>query len=182
MGTLSLMYWRAIPWSWTVERITAAPPISMQVKSLVAGSLLFWAFLLPWTQPEQQLRRAVERDLRAGEYRQAFVTMSAHRREEFPPFWDPPPHIGSKVERSRIVDTVAALTGAEATWVRSVFIEKLDAALGGNSFPMETIWLESNVLEILSLLNRIPEGPRILKDRLDLLLLAHSYISTSRRT
>jgi hypothetical protein len=45
---------------------------------LALASVGVWAVVLPFTQPEQQLRRRVERDLETGNYRRALAEMSAH--------------------------------------------------------------------------------------------------------
>ena len=164
IGTLAVASGKT-PWSWANADLSIRHPISAPVKCLAAASVLVWIAVLPWTQPEQQLRGSVERDLREGRYREALTTMSAHQRDEFPPHWNPPPRIGSARERPRILKIVVALSLNDAPWVRELFIDKLDAALGRHGFPMETLWAEAEASVILACLEGLPEGEAILRDK-----------------
>lgn len=131
-----------------------------------AGTCLVLGMLpLPWTQTEQRLRGSVERDFRAGRYRELLATMSAHEREDLPPHWDPPPRIGARAERSTILDVVSAFSSETAPWVRQMFCDKLSAALGRNDYPMETLWTEAGPEKVLETLIALPEGRAILEEK-----------------
>ena len=168
IGTLAVASGKT-PWSWANADLSIRHPISAPVKCLAAASVLVWIAVLPWTQPEQQLRGSVERDLREGRYREALTTMSAHQRDEFPPHWNPPPRIGSARERPRILKIVVALSPTDAPWVRQLFLDKFEAALGRSYFPMETLWVQADPAEILSVLVSQPEGKAILSRQRELL-------------
>ena len=87
-------------------------------------SILIWSFILPMTQPEQRIRFQVERALRAGRLPEAIVMMRAHRIDEFPPHWDPPPRLGYHESTPRIMDLVEIVNDGPDDWVRHVYLEK----------------------------------------------------------
>jgi hypothetical protein len=95
-----------------------------RVHYLAWASLGVWVFLLPFTQPEQQLARRVERDLEGGRIAEGLQEMSAHSQEDFPPHWDPPPRMGYYGQKPPLVDIVSEMTHeVPAPWVRSIFLE-----------------------------------------------------------
>jgi hypothetical protein len=178
-GTLSWPIWCLVslslasnlwsPWKWGIPPVTDSRAIPRSVWSFAAASVVVWLVLLPWTQAEQQLRGTAERAFRAGRFSEMLAVMSAHGRDEFPPHWDPPPRIGASRERLRIMKVVSAFTPDTAPWVRALFCEKLSAALGRNDFPMETLWTETNVEELLTLIDELPESAEIVKGKTELL-------------
>ena len=95
--------------------------------------------------------------------------MSAPHRDAFPPHWDPPPRIGSSLERPRILKIVAVLSPDDTPWVRQLFFDKLEAALGRSRFPMETLWMHADLAEIFSVLESHPQRGAILSRQRDLL-------------
>jgi hypothetical protein len=85
--------------------------------------------VLPLTQPEQNLKWHVERDLRAGRLQEAMALMSAHERKDFPPHWDPPPRIGYAEKRPSIERVMKAIAATETKpWARDIFVEKFEQA------------------------------------------------------
>ena len=169
LGSLNVALSAKTAWTWTGGDTPCVPPIGRSVWSLAAASLVVWCFVLPWTQPSQQLRGEAERTIRAGRFREALDVMSAHQPADFPPHWDPPPRIGFNHERPRILKVVAALKPDDAPWVRQLYFDKLDAALGRHHFPMFTLWEEADVGEILDVLACLPEGEHILRYKQDML-------------
>ncbi len=164
LGSLLVVQSHKTTWGWTGGDVPCVAPIGRSVWSLVAASLVVWCFVLPWTQPSQQLRGGVERAMRAGRFREALDVLSAHQLADFPLHWDPPPRIGFNHERRRILKVIAALKPDDAPWVRTLYFDKLDAALGRHHFPIFTLWTEADVGEILDVLAGIPEGEHILRD------------------
>lgn len=165
LGALVVVLNRLPAWSWRICDASSVAPIQRSVWSLAAASLLGFCLALPWTQPSQQLRGQVERAVRAGRPREALNVMSAHQLTDFPPHWNPPPRIGFNHERPRILKVVAALQPDDARWVRQLYFDKLEAALGRHHFPMFTLWTEADVGEILTVLESSPEGEDLLRKK-----------------
>lgn len=131
VGTVMVAYRKRLTWQTAVA--AASSDRRVAPSAWIAGvlSLLIWIPILPLTQPEQQLRHAVERDLREGNIYQALATMSAHPRDAFPPHWDPPPRIGYGERQPPILDVVEAVLATDAEpWVVEVFMEKLRSFAG----------------------------------------------------
>lgn len=176
LGTLSWPIWAigslysffGPKWSWTVGPVTAPKPVNRTVWLIAVASIVLLLAILPWTQPEQQLRYSVEHAVETGRYRDAVDILSAHQQTDFPPFWNPPPRVGFRNERLRILKIIAALRDDDSPWVRKVYFDKMNAALGTH-FPMETLWMQSNATEIVTLLEQSSEGKAILKDKVELL-------------
>ena len=125
---------------------------------LAWASVVFWFFVLPFTQPEQLMRCKVERDLRQGRIEQALATMSEHSLNDFPPHWDPPPrwgYIGQPPSLFHVLDTI--VDHPPALWVRSAYLSKFERALDVEYPPFR----REDYLRIASLLERLPEGPRL---------------------
>ncbi|OAI45598.1 hypothetical protein AYO44_12710 [Planctomycetaceae bacterium SCGC AG-212-F19] len=93
---------------------------------MALGALTFWLALLPFTQPEQFLRRRVENALKEGRIAEALAEMSAHQRSDFPPHWDPPPRSGYGETTPSVGAVMAEIRKAPpAPWVAEVFEEKI---------------------------------------------------------
>src|SRR5438067_4067744 len=86
LGGLSFVIWllgalatigTASRWQLDSQGPVVKPTASRSLKVLAFSSLAIWAILLPFTQPEQQLRHKVESAFRAGRYGDALTLMSA---------------------------------------------------------------------------------------------------------
>jgi hypothetical protein len=119
-------------WSWRpdVGDSTSGSTISRPLWALAVLSLVVWLPILPLTQPEQQLRRQVERDLRAGRTRQAVETMSAHAPDDFPPHWDPPPRLAYGQANPPPLEVLEAAGVYGSDWVRQLYLEKVQQQIG----------------------------------------------------
>jgi hypothetical protein len=140
----------------------AARP-SLALWALAAGSVAVWCAVLPFTQPEQQLRYRVERSLREGQVRAALAEMSAHDPGDFPPGWSPPPGSGALLTwegRLLIYDILEEIAvRPPAPWVREVYLKRLRDALGSR------FWIREEELPRLGrLLWELPEGPELLAE------------------
>lgn len=113
---------------WRFAPIPEKLPLPRWFWAIPAAALAIWIPILPRTQPEQQLRYAVERDLRRGDLQEALATLAAHQSDEFPPHWDPPPRIGYR-ERKPDALEVALLAKqlAAPQWVQEMYLDKLVA-------------------------------------------------------
>lgn len=92
-----------------------------------AAALAIWIPILPRTQPEQQLRRSVETDLRAGRIESATMTLKSHAQHDFPPLWDPPPRVGYGEYEPNIIAVLNSLAkNAAPDWVRDIYEDKFE--------------------------------------------------------
>jgi hypothetical protein len=152
---------------WRVSSAEPAPNPSRPLWMLAAASLLIWLAVLPWTQPEQQLRTRVESAFRTGQYREALAEMSAHELTDFPPDWEPPyrSYAAWSMEDRRVVRAAwgEILETAPAPWVRQRFLDRLVHQL---NFAYLS---EEEIAELGSLLQRSPEATELLHDA------EHSY-------
>ena len=134
------------------------------------AALAAWIFILPLTQPEQQLRRSVERDLRAGRIAEGLATMSAHQRGDFPPHWDPPPRLAYREHKPDIVELQVRLQDLRVKpWVRELYDAKFGNSLRGESSDMG-VWWELPPQEIarrIAVLERLPDREAVLRDQAD---------------
>lgn len=96
---------------------------------VAVASILIWIPILPLTQPEQALRRQVEHDLRQNRIRHALLLMSRHGAEEFPPHWQPPPHISFErptPDLTLVINELLEFPDDEvSSWVRDLYMRKL---------------------------------------------------------
>ena len=126
-----------------------------------ACMILVWGFALPFTQPEQQLRHAVETSLAENRIAEAVHLMSQHNRDDFPPHWTPPPHLVFANRRPPLLDVLEIVLDEDAApWVRSIFVEKLEAELY-DSWSFRWYWTGLEAAQkdrLLSVVERLPEG------------------------
>jgi hypothetical protein len=142
-----------------------AKPLSAEpgIWILTVLSVVVWLPILPWTQAEQRLRSQVEQDLKADRIAEALDVMSAHAPHDFPPQWEPPPHMGYEHPSPNILDVMAVvLDRGPADWVRTLYVDKLRRYIG------ERYFFENHGYELaplLRILERLPEGPDIVVDQ-----------------
>ncbi len=109
-----------------LEEASSTRPIAGSLWLFAFASLAIWCFILPLTQPEQQNRRQVEQLLRAEKLQEAVATMSSLKENDFPPHWDPPPHIGYGERSPSLADVLdATITGKSAPWVQELILKKI---------------------------------------------------------
>lgn len=146
-------------WSAVEADARQAPLTRTPVFYVALASLAVWIGILPLTQPEQQLRHVAERSLREGRISEGIELMSAHRREDFPPHWDPPPRVGYASEVPPLLDVMEALADGPDDWVRAVYLDKFQRQyLGPYAYydPSAQRWGR-----VKALLDRMPEGQRL---------------------
>src|SRR5262249_52340785 len=111
----------------------AARSVRLDLWLLAAAALLVWIPIFPYTQPGQQMGRHIERIFAEGRTEEALAEMPRHASAEFPPNWDPPPHV---TELHDNVDLLSRLMKAlsdepQAPWVRELYVAKFRAYLRG---------------------------------------------------
>ena len=122
---------RASP-SWQAWHTEESVPVGRGLAFLAVGAVALWAAILPFTQPEQQLRYRVEQALKNGRIAEALAEMSAHNPTDFPPLWDPPPRVAYEEMNPPMNEILEAIRRQPpAAWVIEVFHEK-DKALGND--------------------------------------------------
>lgn len=119
---MSMSILSALRFDWALpiygSYIAARPTRPLWITAVL--SLTVWAFILPFTQPEQQVRRQAEELLNKRDMEGAVEFMSAHRQEDFPPHWEPPIYWGVA---DRVCDAFEAMEKKPAApWVRAHFI------------------------------------------------------------
>lgn len=156
-------------WSY-VPAIGECRPVSWQLWGFGTIALGAWALVLPFTQPEQQLRRSVERDLRAGRIAEGLDTMSAHEPNDFPPHWDPPPRLAYREQRPDIVELQELLQDLHLKpWVRELYGAKFGNSLRGENSDMGVWWeLPPDQIERrIAILERLPNRETTLREHAD---------------
>ncbi len=139
--------------AWQVPmRESAAPTaVSWPLRIMAFLSLAVWIGILPFTQPEQQLRRQVEIAFREGRIADGLALMSVHHPEDFPPHWQPPPRYLKGEDSSLTLEVWDEILRAEpALWVRDLYLDKLKAYVRAHYFSVER-------QKLADLLNRMPE-------------------------
>lgn len=130
-------------------------------------ALLVWIPILTRTQPEQQLRYVVERDLHSGQIERALDIMSEHERSDFPTHWDPPPRVGYGETSPPILDVLETVVERDvAVWVRKIYQQKFEDYLGDGHFAY-FFWQDMDNDEFerhLNLLEQLPVSPELLED------------------
>jgi hypothetical protein len=157
VGTLLLAF-RTTPY-WRVDKLglLSTRGVSKPLLALAWCSVLVWAIVLPFTQPEQQLRRSVEQAFAEGRTAQALAVMSAHDISDFPPHWDPPPRVPSL----KLLEVFEEMNKANrAPWVREVYLRKL---LDWVRNPF--LWLDdTEIARLDAMLTQMPEGPALIEE------------------
>ena len=173
IGSFVVFCFRQPAWSYQPFLGDVPRKIPRSVWAVALLSILVWIFILPITQPEQRLRYEVERALRTGHLQGGVALMRAHRLDEFPPHWDPPPRLGYHERFPRISDLVEIVTEGPDDWVRHVYFDKFQRQLASDNFWMSTLREMENderleVLNTIELLLNIdktltdPESVRLL--------------------
>lgn len=131
------------------------------------GALVFaglaavaWAVLLPFTQPEQLLARQVARAYQQDGASAAISLMSAHRRADFPPDWQPPPRpYPHDPPTSEVLDTLEALADRhQADWVAEAYIRRFLDRARYDSFSWPNDLLEHHAIRLATILPRLAQG------------------------
>jgi hypothetical protein len=153
---LSHPSWQApLPVTWGFWRPTRG------LQALALASVVAWFGVLPFTQPEQQLRCRVERAFREGRIADALAEMSAHPPTDFPPHWEPPPrHTIAWGPPEGLLDILRTLGETEsAPWVREVYIRKLTRHFRGGFVNTDREFLH----RLAAVLKKLPEGPSVVE-------------------
>jgi hypothetical protein len=121
--------------SWQVTVLN--PAIGKGIGVAALGSVLIWAFILPWTQPEQSRKRLVEKAVARSHFADALEELSRHTLADYPPGWDPPPRrLDFQSRRNSLLEMLEEIVRSEpAPWVREFYFEKAANLFG----PLERL-------------------------------------------
>ena len=140
--------------------------VSRSLWIMAACSIGVWVGILPFTQPEQQLRWRVERDLRAGRLQEAAALLATHERSDFPPHWDPPPRIGYGETFPPAQNVFHELLAAKAkAWALALYADKFANEARRYNAELFSDALPDAVLEEkLSLVEQLPNAAEIIEE------------------
>jgi hypothetical protein len=130
--------------------------------ALAVASVAIWAFVLPVTQPQQQLANRVDRDLKAGRIIEAVRLMAQYERSDFPARWDPPPHVGYGERTPPIIDVMEVILAEQPpAWIATLFTAKF----GSIAFNPDLTWPggvdDKEFRRYVDVLLSVPAGPAI---------------------
>jgi hypothetical protein len=175
-GTISWLIWavatcivcglRKRKWQLQVSTSEPGPSVSWGLWAVAASSIALWVFILPLTQPKQQLRRRVESRLRSGHVPGAIALMSKHAPSDFPSHWDPPPRIGYGERTPPLLDVLEAVSSdATPSWIKAIFVDKLTSQSYGRG-PLSVLHrFETDELDrYLAVLEKLPESLAVVRD------------------
>ena len=107
------------------------PERSRGLLIVASASIVAFAPLLVWAQPEQALRHRVERQLLSGRISDGLAVMSAHEYADFPPDYNPPPRLGYRETKPSMDDVRAAMReNWPAEWVAQAYLHKTRRQIG----------------------------------------------------
>jgi hypothetical protein len=139
IGALIVIGSRRMTWKVEATDGGTGGGVSKGIVLAAAAAVLVWVPFLPFTQPAQALRWRTERELKLGHVAQGIAMLSAHRPEDYPRHWDPPPRPGYGDDEPPLLDVVQMIVerGA-AQWVRRIYVEKLAARYLYGFEPLNT--------------------------------------------
>ena len=112
-----------------------APVRSRGLLVCAVVSIVAFAPLLIWAQPEQALRFRVERLLLSGRVAEGLEAMSSHTQADFPPGYNPPPRLGYRETRPPMDEVRAAMREVwPADWVAQAYLHKTRRQIGSRLF------------------------------------------------
>jgi hypothetical protein len=148
-------------WQYALAEARPVGAVNRSLWILGVCAIAVWLPLLPRTQPEQRLRHAVETDFSQRRIADAVGKMSAHRPDDFPPHWDPPPHVAYAEEgQLPLLDVLeVAIDPAVPAWIQDLYADKLENQMRDWS------WFENHradLGQLLTVLKRMPRGREVL--------------------
>ncbi len=137
-----------------------APRAGLGVWLVALGSVAGGIALLPIGQAEQVRRYRVEHAFRLGQIAEAIDYMSARSQKDFPPSWDPPPHVAQANQRVTPIDVLEVIVKRQpAPWVRQIYVKKLDDFMGERyQFEYRLHRHGPELGRIVRILEAMPEG------------------------
>lgn len=147
-----------------IALVTRRGGVSASLWSLSAAALLIWIPILPKTQEPLRLRQQVDALLSQGEVLEAVRLMSGHRREDFPPIWDPAPRPAFRENSPQLHSVLRATRDPQtAPWVRELYVDKV-ARLAESPYDVEWSSLPDEAfVEFAAALGELPADAKAVK-------------------
>jgi len=158
IGSMLVAYSKSHPWSPGMCSRSWGMPLGLW--SLPAVAVLGGAALLQWAQTEQRLRHRVESHIADGRMDEAIRLLSAHAREDLPPFWTIPDLNRSATGKVEILTLLERPDdGGMAPWVRAMLWEQLVDFLSREEYETRTFWqLSSHDFDrLMTILEHAPD-------------------------
>jgi hypothetical protein len=140
-----------------------SPPRFTPGRGLLAFSVLSviaWLPILPFTQPEQQLRFKAESAIKEGRFREAVAEISAHAREDFPPGWELSARWLERQGDAPVLGMMEAVlelpeSAPASPWLRGMILEHFELSLERWRWHYQP---EKHGVRLARMLVRLPEG------------------------
>ncbi|MEZ6126927.1 MAG: hypothetical protein R3C49_27740 [Planctomycetaceae bacterium] len=130
------------------ESFLPAVPVHVSAWLFVAALTAAGAALLSIAQPEQRLRYAAEKLLTSGRVAEGLRMMSAHRPDEFPPLWVPPPAVGWQHMKPHPAESAfLSLQPDIADWVRTIMLTHFTNYFGTTDYAFHQ-WQDLSIEEL----------------------------------
>jgi hypothetical protein len=119
-------------------RVSAdGPRVQPSLVMLAVASVVVWPIVLPYTQPAQQRRSAVDEAIARGDYDRVVARLRQWPREAFPPHWIPGPPAVWPDTLQRHLPKLAHLADADLPdWAAERYRERLDHVLTCYNFQL----------------------------------------------
>jgi hypothetical protein len=154
--------WRNPP-EWQVAATAEAPGGGNGTLAFAALAVVGWAAALPFTQPEQILAHHIDKAYRNSGPAAALKQMSAHRRADFPPDWQPPPRkFPGEPSTSEVLDMLEAVVVNPApVWVVELYSRRFRERINYEEDKWREELLTQHAAQLAAILTRLPQGPEI---------------------
>jgi hypothetical protein len=136
------------------------------------GSLVFagltvlgWAAVLPFTQREQILVHRVEQAYRTSGPAAALKMMSAQKRSDFPPDWQPPPRqFPGEPPFDEVLNMLEALAQEpHPAWVDDIYSRRFQDRARQDFYEWSEVLLKQHAVRLGAILPRLPRGAEMAK-------------------
>jgi hypothetical protein len=148
---------------WRVPSTSERPAGGVGALAFAGLTLIGWTALLPFTQREQILAHRVEQAYRRSGPTAALAMISAHRRIDFPPDWQPPPRtFPGEPPISEVINVLDALAGEpRARWIGDLYSRRFRDRVRFDPFEWPEELLTKHAVRLAAVLTRLPEGPEM---------------------
>lgn len=138
--------------------------------ALTLASLAIWIPILPFTQPEQQNRRYVEKLIRNSQFEDLCRWLGDKEKSDFPTHWDPPPRISYGEREPNLLEVAIGLREFNApSWLIKTFDDKIVGTAIDHGFGLHHTGLkplemnDEELSRFVTFMQSVDYGPRLAK-------------------